>query len=276
MTDENRLGANRAHWDDLAEIHPDTDFYDVEAFRAGESSLDWLEREGVGSVEGKSLLHLQCHFGMDTLSWLREGADSVVGADFSETAIETARELAKEAGFDDQATFVESDLYELPDVLDEQFDVVFTSYGVLNWLPDIEGWAEVVAHFLKPGGRFFIAELHPISHVFMDLWVDDDGIARSDWPYFSDDPLTFDEDGSYADFEANVEHTVTHEWSHSLGEIVTTLVDAGLVIDELREHSFASWEQFPGQMRELEGGDGHWEVPNEDYPLTFSLRAHRP
>lgn len=265
---------NRAHWEELADIHPDTAFYNVEGFLAGESSLDWLEREGVGDVSGKSLLHLQCHFGMDTLSWLREGADRVVGVDFSETAIAEAENLAEQAELDERATFVESDLYELPDVLDETFDVVFTSYGVLNWLPDIEAWAEVVAHFLKPGGQFFIAELHPISHVFMDLWVDK-GTIRSEWPYFSDDPLTFDEDGTYADFEANVEHTVTHEWSHSLGEIVTALVDAGLVIDELREHPFATFEQFPGHMRELEGEEGHWEILGEDYPLTFSLRAHR-
>ncbi|WP_458186826.1 class I SAM-dependent methyltransferase [Haladaptatus sp. NG-WS-4] len=274
MTDEKRLDENRSHWDELAELHPDTDYYDVEGFRDGETTLDWLEREGVGDVSGQSLLHLQCHFGLDTLSWLREGASEVVGVDFSATAIETARDLAEEVGESDRATFVESDLYALDDILDGEFDVVFTSYGVVNWLPDVEAWADVVAQSVKPGGRFFIAELHPISHVFMDLHVDEDGTVRSDWPYFSDEPLTFDEDGTYADFDANVEHTVTHEWSHSLGEIVTALVDAGLTVDELREHPFASFEQFPDLMEER--ADGHWEIPDEDYPLTFSVRAHKP
>ncbi len=274
MTDENRMDDNRVHWDELAELHPETEYYDVDGFRDGKTTLDWLERGGVGDVTGRTILHLQCHFGMDTLSWVREGARRAVGVDFSATAIGTARALASEVGLDDSATFIESDVYDLPDVLDERFDVVFTSYGVLNWLPDVEAWAEVVATFLEPGGRFFIAELHPMSHVFMDLSVDDDGTIRSDWPYFSDEPLTFDEEGTYADFEAEVDNTVTHEWSHSLGEIVTALVDAGVVVDELREHPFSSFEQFPRRMRERP--DGHWEIPDEDYPLTFSLKAHKP
>ncbi len=238
---------NRVHWNDLAELHPETEYYDVEGFRDGETSLDWLEREGVGSVDGQT-----CYTSSVTSAWTRcRGCVKVhgraVGVDFSATAIETARALASEVGLADRTTFVESSVYELPDVLDEQFDVVFTSYGVLNWLPDIEAWADVVSTFLKPDGRFFIAELHPMSHVFMDLTVDDDGTIRSDWPYFSDDPLDVRRGGTYADFEAEVDHTVTHEWSHSLGEIVTALVDAGVAIDELREHPFASFEQFPRQ-----------------------------
>jgi SAM-dependent methyltransferase len=274
VTDDDPIDANRAHWDELAAHHPKTEFYDVEAFLDGESSLDPVELDGGKPVAGRSLLHLQCHFGMDTLSWVREGAARAVGVDFSSTAIETARELAAETGLDGRAEFVESDLYDLPDVLDERFDVVFTSYGVINWLPDVEGWAEVVAHFLEPGGRFFVVELHPVSHVLMDLRVDEDGVPRSDWPYFSDEPQTYDEEGTYADYEAEIDNTVTYEWSHTLGDIVTALVDAGLVIDELREYPYADFEQFPGGMRERE--DGNWEIPGEDYPLTFSLRAHKP
>ncbi|MFW5919747.1 MAG: class I SAM-dependent methyltransferase [Halanaeroarchaeum sp.] len=274
MTDDDLIYANQAHWDELAAHHPKTEFYDVEAFLDGESSIDAVELEGAKPVADRSLLHLQCHFGMDTLSWVREGAARAVGVDFSSTAIETARELAEETGLDDRTEFVESDLYDLPDVLDESFDVVFTSYGVINWLPDVEEWAEVVAHFLKPGGRFFIVELHPISHVLMDLSVDEEGVVRSNWPYFTDEPQTYDEEGTYADYEAEVENTVTHEWSHSLGDVVTALVDAGLVIDELREYPYACFEQFPGQMRERE--DGNWVIPGEDYPLTFSIRAHKP
>ncbi|MFC7202067.1 class I SAM-dependent methyltransferase [Haloferax namakaokahaiae] len=153
---------NRDHWDELAELHPTTPLYDVDGFLAGESSLMDLEREELGSVEGNSLLHLQCHFGMDTLSWAREGA-TVTGIDFSPKAIEMARELRDEAGIDaDQARFVESDVYELPENLDGEFDVVFTSYGAISWLSDIDQWAEIIDHFLKPGGTFYIAEIHPV------------------------------------------------------------------------------------------------------------------
>jgi SAM-dependent methyltransferase len=274
MTNANPTDTNRAHWDELADFHPKTEFYDVDGFRAGKSTLDWIELEGVGDVTGKHLLHLQCHFGMDTLSWVRAGAERVVGVDFSTIAVETARELAAEVGLGDRATFVESDVYDLPNALNDRFDVVFTSYGVLSWLPDVDAWAAVVETFLKPGGRFFIAEVHPTSDVLLELYVDDDGTVRSDWPYFSDDPLRFDEDGSYADYDADIDNTVTHVWPHSLGSIVTALVDAGLVVDELREYPVACFEQFPGKMRERP--DGLWEVPGEDYPLTFSLSAHKP
>jgi SAM-dependent methyltransferase len=265
---------NRRHWDELAALHPSTDAYDVEGFLDGGSTITWLEREGVGDVEGADLLHLQCHFGLDTLSWLREGAAEVVGVDFSPVAIDQARDLAERAGLADRARFVEADLYDLPDRLDRQFDVVFTSFGVINWLPDIERWAAVAARFLRPGGQFFIADLHPISHVIFELEPDDDGVLRSDWPYFSDESHAFDDDGSYADTEADVEHTETREWFHDLGSVVTALIDAGLRIESLGEHPFACFEQFRGQMRQRD--DGFWEIPGEDYPLTFSVRATNP
>ncbi|MFB6360747.1 MAG: class I SAM-dependent methyltransferase [Halobacteriales archaeon] len=265
---------NRRHWDELAALHPSTEAYDVEGFLDGGSTITWLEREGVGAVDGLDLLHLQCHFGLDTLSWLREGADTVAGVDFSSVAIDQARDLAEEAGLADRATFVESDLYDLPDRLDRQFDVVFTSFGVINWLPDIEGWATVAAQYVRPGGWLFVADLHPISHVFFELEPDGDGVLRSDWPYFTEDPQAFDEDGSYADYEADVEHTETREWSHDLGSVVTSLIDAGLRLESLEEHPFACFEQFPGQMRQRD--DGFWEIEGEDYPLTFSLSARKP
>lgn len=265
---------NRRRWDELAELHPGTDAYDVEGFLAGGSSLSWLEREGVGDVEGDSLLHLQCHFGLDTLSWLRAGADTAVGVDFSSVAIEQARDLAERTGLADRARFVRTNLYDLPERLDRTFDVVFTSFGVVNWLPDVERWADVVAHFLRPGGRFFVAELHPISHVIVTLEPDDGGVLRSPWPYFADEPQVVDEPDSYADHDADVEHTETHQWSHDLGSVVTALVDAGLRLEYLCEHPFASFEQSPGLMRRRD--DGFWEFPGADYPLTFSLRATKP
>src|SRR5205823_6481205 len=157
------IEANRKHWDELVSIHVKSAFYTVDSVRQGRTSLHPLEIEELGDVRGKRLLHLQCHFGLDTLSWARLGA-AVTGADFSDEAIRTARELASELQI--PATFVLSNLYDLPGALDGQFDVVYTSHGVLGWLPDIAGWARVAAHFVKPGGFFYVAEIHPVAQVF--------------------------------------------------------------------------------------------------------------
>jgi len=272
------MALNRAHWEDLAALHPTTEFYDVDAFLDGESSLQWLEREELGDVDGATLLHLQCHFGMDTLSWAREGAD-VVGLDFSGKAVATARDLAGDAGLADRARFVEANVYDAPEALretnaipDAGFDVVFTSYGVLTWLPDIEGWARVVADCLAPGGTFYVAEIHPFSHVLMDVGVRD-GRLHSDWSYFGEGPQTYDIDGSYADEEAELDNTETREWPHPLGDVVTALLDAGLELQYLHEHEFACFEQVAG-MRERD--DGFWELPGASLPFLFSLKAHAP
>ena len=265
---------NREHWEELAEIHPDTEFYDVASFLEGESSLLPLEREELGPLVGKgtTLLHLQCHFGMDTLSWARAGAE-VVGVDFSETAVETARELAAETGLDDRTEFVESDVYELPAILDREFDVVFTSYGVLTWLPDIEGWAEVVERFVAPGGVFYIAENHPFT-----LCLDEESgpdAFRFAYPYFGGEHLPFDVEGSYADPDANVEHTRTHEFSHSMGEILTALVDTDLALEFVHEHP---WSEFRALDAMEADEEGRYWLPglDHDLPFLFSVRARMP
>lgn len=159
---DERLKANKKVWDALTGPHLLSEFYDVEGFKAGNDWLRPLEIEEMGDVHGKTLLHLQCHFGQDTLSWGRRGA-IVTGVDFSDEAIDYARKLSKETGI--KADFICSDIYALPEILDQQFDIVFTSYGVLTWLPDLKRWAEVVAHFLKPGGFFYIVEIHPILYI---------------------------------------------------------------------------------------------------------------
>ncbi|TRO50928.1 class I SAM-dependent methyltransferase, partial [Candidatus Bathyarchaeota archaeon] len=156
---------NKRRWNELVDIHAKSKEYDLENFIAGKNSLHRVEREKLGDVKGKSLLHLQCHFGLDTISWARLGA-KVTGVDFSETAIELAREIAKKVGVD--AEFVCSNVYDLPKVHKGEYDIVFTSYGVLCWLQDIEEWARVIAHFLKPGGTFLIVESHPFMWVFDD------------------------------------------------------------------------------------------------------------
>jgi SAM-dependent methyltransferase len=268
------LRSNRALWDAWTTIHLDSAFYDVASFRTGERAirLSDYERAEVGPVEGRSLLHLQCHFGLDTLSWARLGAN-VTGADFSQNAIDAARALAAELAL--PATFVVSNIYDLPDALSGAFDIVYTSKGVLGWLPDIEAWARVAAHFVKPGGFLYVTEIHPVAQAFENEGVQP-GELRLAYPYWSHrEPLRFDVHGSYADPTAPTEGLVEHGWDHSLGEIVTALIEAGLRLEFLHEFDFVEW---PVEFL-VEGADGRWRLPagtKGELPLFFSLRASRP
>jgi SAM-dependent methyltransferase len=268
-----KVAANKALWEEWTPIHVRSAFYDVDGWKAGRGQdLHPLLVEEVGEVAGKDLLHLQCHFGLDTLSWARRGA-RVTGTDFSEQAVDQARRLAAEAGLD--ACFVVSDVFDLPGNLEGDFDVVFTSFGVLNWLPDVPRWAEVVAHFVRRGGFFYIAEGHPFA------WVFDDNDAATElrlghhyWP--SPEPLAFTDTRSYADPEAPVAAPFEYAWQHSMGEIITSLAAAGLRIEYLHEHSWVPWKMFPFMV---EAEPGIWRLP-EPYdgrlPVLFSLRATKP
>jgi len=210
---------NRKTWDVWTGIHLKSDFYDVASFKEGATSLKEIELGEVGDVEGKSLLHLQCHFGMDTISWARLGARAT-GLDFSKKAIEAARTLAAEVGV--EARFVCADVHDTPEVIDERFDIVFTSYGVLWWLPDLKLWGEVVAGMLAPGGRFYMAELHP---VLMALGDDGSGLA---YPYFTgSEPERIEDSGTYAAPDDPVK-TLHYGWNHPLAEVVQALLDAGV------------------------------------------------
>lgn len=275
MTDANEraIRDNNVLWDEWTRIHETSAFYDLEGFRRGGIRLAPEEVEELGDVAGRDLLHLQCHFGIDTLSWARLGA-RVTGADFSAQAVDLARSLADELGFP-EARFVRSDLYDLPDVLDADFDVVYTSRGVLGWLPDIRRWARVVAHFLRPGGTFYIAEIHPVAQAFADEGVAP-GELRLAYPYWEHrEPLSFPTQGSYADPTANVAATVEHSWDHGLGEIVTALIEAGLRIESLREYPWVEWA-LPFLV---EGPDGRFRLPEVtegELPLFFSIRATKP
>ena len=262
--------ANRALWDEWTAIHVGSAFYDVDSFRKGGLRVRPQEIEDLGDVRGKTLLHLQCHFGLDTLSWARLGA-RVTGVDFSERAIEAARALAAETGL--EARFVCAELGELPRVLDERFDVVYTSRGVLWWLPDLGGWARVIAHHLKPGGVFYINESHPVHAT-----LDDGGTTelRVAFPYFTrPEPQRFPVTGSYADRTAQVASTSEYGWCHGMAEIVTALIGAGLQIDLFRENPWLDWPQ----PYLVEHADGTWRLPPGtagELPLSFSLRARRP
>jgi SAM-dependent methyltransferase len=265
------IEANRKHWDEIVAIHVASDFYDVGDFRRFPDRLKPVELEELGDVRGKTLLHLQCHFGIDTISWARQGA-TVTGVDFSANAVAQARSLAAEVGV--EARFIESNIYDLPRNLDGQFDVVFTSYGVLGWLPDLKRWAQVAAHFVKPGGTFYIAEFHPFPWVFDDSAGVDDLYVK--YPYFpQDEPLAFEYDGTYAVREAKIEHRLTYNFPFPLGDVVTSLIDAGLRIDFLHEFPFSTYQCLPF-TEEREDKKVYLTKHDGSLPLLFSIKATKP
>jgi SAM-dependent methyltransferase len=261
--------ANRALWNEYTPIHARSKFYDLPGFRAGRNSLQAFEIEELGSVAGKSLLHLQCHFGMDTLSWARLGA-RVTGVDFSDRAIELAEKLAHELSL--EAQFICANVYELPEVMHGEFDIVYTSGGVLTWLPDLPRWAGVIAHFLKKGGTFYMAEVHPFSQVFDDR----QGVTALSvhYPYFSPPgPLVFDVDGSYADRAAQINQKVVYEWTHSLSDVLNALIAAGLRLEFLHEFPFTIYSQLPEMMEQGPDGLYHFKEDGISIPLLYSLKA---
>jgi SAM-dependent methyltransferase len=271
---EDYLKANLASWDEAVAVHVGSELYDLAGFRAGRSSLGPIEESELGPAvrEGTRLLHLQCHFGLDTLSWARRGA-TVTGADFSGEAVAQARALAAELGLAARATFVQAEIARLPEVLHGRFDVVFTSWGALLWLADLERWAQVIAHFLEPGGILYVAEFHPYAYLLADDASADS--LRLQYPYFTyGEPLRFDEPGDYADPTAELEHTVTYEWSHGFAEIVDPLLRNGLRFDFLHEFPFTI-KGLPFPFLEV-GDDGLSRVTGRpDFPLSFSLKMTR-
>jgi len=261
---------NRELWESWTRVNIKSDFYDVKAFKRGETQLDQVAAKGVGDVRGKSLLHLQCHFGLDTLDLARRGA-RVVGVDFSNEAVGFARKLAREISVG--AQFICANIYELSDHLDERFDIVFTSHGVLGWLPDINAWAQIISRHLSPGGFFFIAEIHPFAWIFDESRTDN--TLAIELPYFHQaQPQIFVEKGNYADPNANIEHEA-HYWSHSVSDIISALLGAGLVLESFDEHPFLEWQHFPWMEQ---NDDGSWALRSDgpQIPLMFSLKARKP
>jgi SAM-dependent methyltransferase len=262
------LKKNRDMWNDWAPVHAESAFYDVEGFKNGRSSLDSIELEEMGDVSEKSLLHLQCHFGMDTLSWARRGA-RVTGVDFSDKAIDIARSLSKELGI--EADFICSNIYDLPGNLSGKFDIVYTSAGVLCWLPDLKRWAEIITHFLKPGGFFYIRESHPVLNIFGEPEdVAELKIARS---YFhTAEPEIYETAGSYTGARTDSPHT-GHEWTHSMDDIINALISSGLKIEFLHEFPIIFFRRWPFMKQD---DDGSWRLEGDRLPLTFSIKATKP
>ncbi|NHK32433.1 MAG: class I SAM-dependent methyltransferase [Asgard group archaeon] len=260
--------ANLKRWNELVAVHAKSDEYDLEGFLAGKSSLKSIEIEEIGDVKGKSLLHLQCHFGLDSLSWARMGA-KVTGVDFAPEAVKLARELNEQLNLD--AKFIEANIYDLPEKLDGKFDIVFTSYGVLCWLPDLDKWAMMIANYLKTGGMFYVAEFHPFAYVFNDN--KDTTELEVHYDYFPQkEPMKFDDVGSYANPDAKIENTIDYEWTHSVSEIINSITKAGLRIKFFNEHDVSCYEQFPFAKQDK---DGYYRLKNQkiSIPLMFSLKA---
>jgi SAM-dependent methyltransferase len=263
---------NRANWDERAPAHAASPGYALDRFVADPSFLSHVVRFDVprlGDLTGLRGVHLQCHIGTDTLSLHRLGA-RMSGLDFSEAAVIEARKLAAATGSD--IDFVQADLYDAPAVLEPgAFDVVFTGIGALCWLPDIDRWAGVVAALLRPGGRLFIREGHPM------LWALDDRRSDSlvvEFPYFeTPEPLVWDEGGTYVSTDVVFRHTVSHSWNHGLGEIVTALLGAGFELTMLEEHDSVPWEALPGQMVRDEQEEWHLTDRPERLALTYTLQA---
>lgn len=265
---------NRAKWDERVAVHLKSPGYDLAALRAGRGVLNPVEEAEIGAVKGLRVLHLQCHFGADTLCLAQRGA-TLVGLDFSGAAIDAARLLAGELGLSDRACFVQADLYDAPTAIAEpgSFDLVYTSWGVTCWLPDIRRWAEIVAHFLKPGGRFYYADAHPAAYVFDDLAKDSDGRPGYFAPYFERQPIVMADHRDYADPAAHLANATSVEWLHPLSDIVGALIDAGLSLDWLHEHAQVPWRMFEMLVQK---GNGDWQWPDRQWlPLAVSLQASR-
>jgi len=266
MVDKNKqyFEVNKETWNKKVSIHAKSEFYDVDGFLNGKTSLNAYELEELGAVEGKSLLHLQCHFGQDTLSWSRLGA-KCTGIDLSSEGIKVAKKLNDKLGLD--ATFIESNLYEVPEKVTGKFDIVFTSYGVVSWLPDLKTWGGIIASKLKKGGVFYMIEFHPIVWMFDFLQTP----PKLTYPYLKGETIYEEYKGTYTNSDADIV-SKEYGWNHGLGEVVTSLTSVGLEIEFLHEFDKSPYNSFP-EMDATD--DGMFVLKDEQrmIPLLFSIKA---
>jgi SAM-dependent methyltransferase len=259
---DNYIEKNRNAWNQKAIHHFDSDFYDVASFIAGKTSLNEIELSILGDVSGKRILHLQCHFGQDSIALSRMGA-KVTGVDFSEKAIALANDLAIKCNSD--ATFICCDVYHLPKVLHEQFDMVFTSYGTVGWLPDINQWGHVISHFLKPGARFIMADFHPV------LWMFDNHFRFIQYPYFNIEAIVEQEDGTYADTNAPIRNE-TISWNHSLSSILNSLLKNGISIISIEEFDYSPYNCFQ-ELQEIAPKKFRVKHLDNKIPMVYLIEA---
>jgi len=258
------LKINKESWNKRAVAHIDSEFYDNKTFIEGRNSLNKIELELFPDLKGKSVLHLQCHFGQDTISLSRMGAEAT-GVDLSDTSIKLARELAEKTH--SSTKFICCDIYDLPNHLDEQFDVVFTSYGTIGWLPDIDKWAAIVAKYLKPGGQFVFAEFHPV------VWMFDDDFKEIKYRYFKSDAIVDLDEGTYTDSAEDVSQDYV-SWNHGLAEVVTALISAGLEINNLQEYDYSPYNCF-NKTEEIGKNKFRIKHLKNSIPMVYSILAEK-
>ncbi len=260
--EKNYLEINRKAWNARTDVHIKSEFYDLDGFRAGKSSLNDIERHLLGDIKGKSVLHLQCHFGQDTISLSRLGAKAT-GIDLSDRAIKNAKTLAQDTRAD--ATFICCDIYDLPNHLDERFDLVFTSYGTIGWLPDLDRWAKVVSKFLKPGGKFVFVEFHPV------VWMFDYDFEKIEYNYFNSGAIVECLEGTYADKTAGLSQEYVM-WNHSLSEVIDNLIKNGLILQSFGEYDYSPYDCF---KKTIEFEPKKYRIKHLDnkIPMVYSITA---
>ena len=262
--EQNYVKINRESWNNRTESHLKSDFYDLKGFLKGKSSLNEIELSLLGNIEGKSILHLQCHFGQDSISLSRMGAD-VTGIDLANKAIESAVEIAKQTNAETQ--FICCELYELPKYLDKEFDIIYTSYGTIGWLPDLNKWAEIIAKFLKANGLFIFIEFHPF------VWMYNDDFDEIKYRYFNSGAITETESGTYADKQAAISQSYVM-WNHSLSEVLGSLLKNNLEIISFNEYDYSPYDCFNKTIKIAERKYRIEHMDNK-IPMTYSLVAKK-
>ena len=254
--------ANKELWNQRTAIHKDSSFYDVVGFKAGKNVLTPIELNEVGDVKGKKMLHLQCHFGLDSLNWERMGAD-VTGIDLSDEAIKEAKKLNDELKM--KAKFICCNVYDLKNYLDDKFDIIFTSYGVIGWLPDLDKWAEIISFYLKPGGIFYLAEFHPV------VWMFDEEFTHVKYNYNNSEVIVTDSQGTYTDRYADIK-AQEYSWNHSLSEVLNALISRGLQVEQFNEFMYSPYPCFNNIVQ---GEDGNWRIKGMEgkIPMVYSIKA---
>lgn len=264
MNTKDYLEKNRAAWNQRTISHIESDFYDQQSFLEGRNSLNPFELDLLEEVKGKKILHLQCHFGQDSISLSRMGAD-VTGVDLSDQSIAEAKKAAAQVGTNTR--FFQNDVLSFPKVHDEKYDIVFTSYGTIGWLPDVKEWAKVVKHFLKPGGFLLIVEFHPV------VWMYDDDFQKVIYPYFNKEAILETEKGSYASKEANYEFEYVG-WNHPISDVMNAVIGEGLSIEVFNEYDHSPYDCF-GPTEEFEKGKFRIKHMGNHLPMVYALKARR-
>lgn len=262
--EDNYVEINKHSWNNKVDIHLNSEFYNLDGFLKGQTSLNSIELGKLGDLTGKSILHLQCHFGQDTISLGRLGANAT-GVDLSDKAIENAKRIAQETH--SNAKFICCDIYDLPKHLDEQFDIVFTSYGTIGWLPDLDKWAKVISRFLKPNGQFVFVEFHPV------VWMFDDNFDKIGYRYFNSGAIIETVEGTYAEKNADLSQSYVM-WNHGISEVLNSLINNELEINSLDEFDYSPYNCF-NKTIEFEPNKFRIEHLDDKIPMVYSIVATR-